>query len=300
MFRVGRRWATLIARRTCTGSRSGGVISRTGIAGLTLGGGVGWLVRKHGLTCDNVLSFEVVTAEGKLVTASAAENPDLFWALRGGGGNFGVVTSFEFRVHPVSIVLGGMIIHPRDKAVEVLRFYRQFVDGPGGTDIVCLMHTRRRSGDRNRRVLLRRSRHGRRVDQAAAGLRDAAGRRVSTDAISGFADDDRCRVPGWKSQLLEIHVPAWTDRRSDCGDGRARESRGFTLDRDDHRIIRRRRGPGGAGRDGLRTTSALNPDILAQSSKYERLRTPRCVDARVRRSGHALPDGRVSAELPRR
>ena len=89
---------------------------------------MGWLVRKHGLTCDNVLSFEVVTAEGKLITASAAENPDLFWALRGGGGNFGVVTSFEFRVHPVSIVLGGMIIHPRDKAVEVLRFYRQFVE----------------------------------------------------------------------------------------------------------------------------------------------------------------------------
>jgi FAD/FMN-containing dehydrogenase len=104
-----------------------GVISKTGIAGLTLGGGVGWLVRKHGLTCDNVTSFEVVTAEGKLVIASAEENPDLFWALRGGGGNFGVVTSFEYRVHPVNIVLGGMLIHPRERAVEVLRFYRDFV-----------------------------------------------------------------------------------------------------------------------------------------------------------------------------
>jgi hypothetical protein len=105
-----------------------GVVSKTGIAGLTLGGGVGWLVRKHGLTCDNVLSFEIVTADGALVTASGEENTDLFWALRGGGGNFGVVTSFEYRVHPVSTVLGGMILYSRDQAVEVLRFYRDFIE----------------------------------------------------------------------------------------------------------------------------------------------------------------------------
>jgi hypothetical protein len=105
-----------------------GVISKTGIAGLTLGGGVGWLVRKYGLTCDNVISFEVVTAEGKLITASATEHPDLFWALRGGGGNFGVVTTFEFRLHPVNIVFGGLVIHPREKAVELLKFYRKFIE----------------------------------------------------------------------------------------------------------------------------------------------------------------------------
>jgi FAD/FMN-containing dehydrogenase len=104
-----------------------GVVSRTGIAGLTLGGGVGWLVRKHGLTCDNALSFEVVTAEGRLLTASTDENPDLFWALRGGGGNFGVVTSFLFRAHPVATVLGGLIVHARDQARDVIRHYRDFM-----------------------------------------------------------------------------------------------------------------------------------------------------------------------------
>jgi FAD/FMN-containing dehydrogenase len=120
-----------------------GVVSETGIAGLTLGGGVGWLVRKYGLTCDNVLSFDIVTAEGKLLTASAEDNGDLFWALRGGGGNFGVVPSFEYRLHPVSTVLGGMIVYPRDQAIEVLRFYRTFTQSAPEelTAYAGLLHT---------------------------------------------------------------------------------------------------------------------------------------------------------------
>jgi FAD/FMN-containing dehydrogenase len=120
-----------------------GVVSATGIAGLTLGGGVGWLVRKYGLTCDNVLSFDIVTAEGKLLTANAEENSDLFWALRGGGGNFGVVTSFEYRLHPVSSVLGGMVVYPRGQAVEVLRFYRAFTQSAPEelTAYAGLLHT---------------------------------------------------------------------------------------------------------------------------------------------------------------
>lgn len=105
----------------------GGVVSTTGIAGLTLGGGQGWLTGKHGLTLDNLLAVEVVTADGERVRASAEENPDLFWALRGAGANFGVVASFTYRLHPVGpTVLGGMVVHPLAHAREVLRFYREF------------------------------------------------------------------------------------------------------------------------------------------------------------------------------
>jgi FAD/FMN-containing dehydrogenase len=105
-----------------------GINSTTGVAGLTLGGGFGWLSRKFGLTIDNLLSAEVVTAKGEVVRASSDENPDLFWAIRGGGGNFGVVTSFEFRLHRVGPeVLSGLIIHPLDAARDVLRFYREFL-----------------------------------------------------------------------------------------------------------------------------------------------------------------------------
>jgi FAD/FMN-containing dehydrogenase len=105
----------------------GGIVTHTGIAGLTLGGGIGWLMRKYGATVDNLLSVDLVTAGGDLVTASADENPELFWGIRGGGGNFGIVTSFEYRLHPVGpIVLAGPIFHPLEDAPEVLRFYRQF------------------------------------------------------------------------------------------------------------------------------------------------------------------------------
>ncbi|NEU98753.1 FAD-binding oxidoreductase [Bradyrhizobium uaiense] len=103
-----------------------GINSTTGVAGLTLGGGFGWLSRKFGLAVDNLISTDVVTADGKLVQASSDENPDLFWALRGGGGNFGVVSSFEFRLHPVGpMVLAGLIVHPFARARELLAGYRQ-------------------------------------------------------------------------------------------------------------------------------------------------------------------------------
>jgi FAD/FMN-containing dehydrogenase len=105
-----------------------GINSTTGIAGLTLGGGFGWLSRSLGLTIDNLISADVVAADGTLVTASATQHQDLFWGIRGGGGNFGIVTSFQFRLHPVGPeVLAGLVVHPLDAARDVLRFYREFI-----------------------------------------------------------------------------------------------------------------------------------------------------------------------------
>ena len=131
----------------------GGIVGSTGIAGLTLGGGQGWLTGAYGLTLDNLLAVDVVTAGGDLLRASAEENPDLFWAMRGAGPNFGVATSFTYRLHPVTTVLGGMVIHPFDRAREVLRFYREFaaaqpdeattyaavLTGPDGSAVVALV-----------------------------------------------------------------------------------------------------------------------------------------------------------------
>lgn len=122
----GARWGDLNRETQVHGlAVTGGVISSTGVGGLTLGGGLGWLMAKHGLALDNLLSVEVVTADGKVIIASAEEHADLFWALRGGGGNFGVAAAFEFKLHPVGpIVTGGLVVHPFGRAREVLRFFR--------------------------------------------------------------------------------------------------------------------------------------------------------------------------------
>ena len=120
-----------------------GIVSSTGIAGLTLGGGIGWLQRKHGLSVDNLLAAELVTAGGELVRASADENPDLFWGLRGGGGNFGVVTSFSFRLHPVGPdLLCGLLAWPAEDAADVLRLVRGFMaEAPDEVMTISILRT---------------------------------------------------------------------------------------------------------------------------------------------------------------
>ena len=151
----GATWADLDHETQVFGlATTGGTFATTGIAGLTLGGGLGYLNRKYGLTCDNLLSADVVTADGRLLIASDEENDDLFWALKGGGGNFGVVTSFEYRIHPVGPVLAGMLVYPIEAAKDVFRFHREFAraapdelrvdaylattpDGPAAVVVAC-------------------------------------------------------------------------------------------------------------------------------------------------------------------
>ena len=111
---------------------TGGLVSSTGVAGFTLGGGIGWTMRKFGLACDNLVAADVVTADGRIVHASESENSDLLWGLRGGGGNFGIVTQFEFELHPLGpMVYAGPIFYPADAARELLRTFRDWaVDAP--------------------------------------------------------------------------------------------------------------------------------------------------------------------------
>lgn len=109
---------------------TGGIMSDTGVAGLTLGGGIGWLMRKHGLTADNLLAADLVTADGEILRVGAEENAELYWGLQRGGGNFGIVTEMRFRLHPVGpVVLAGWVLYPQEKAPEVLRFYRDYITG---------------------------------------------------------------------------------------------------------------------------------------------------------------------------
>jgi FAD/FMN-containing dehydrogenase len=120
----------------------GGIARPTGIAGLTLGGGHGYLMRTYGLACDNLLSVDIVTADGSLLTASATEHTDLFWGVRGGGGNFGVVTAFEYRLHPVRQMLGGLLVYPMAHAKAVFRFYRDFTrTAPEALGSLCNLAT---------------------------------------------------------------------------------------------------------------------------------------------------------------
>jgi len=123
----GVRWAAFdretVAQNLVT---TGGTVGTTGVGGLTLGGGLGWIMRKHGLSCDNVVSANVVTADGRQVTASAAENADLYWAIRGGGGNFGVVTSFEYQLHDLEPITGGLALYPNSMIRDVFEFYHEY------------------------------------------------------------------------------------------------------------------------------------------------------------------------------
>ncbi|HEX2096921.1 MAG TPA: FAD-binding oxidoreductase, partial [Solirubrobacterales bacterium] len=152
----GATWAEVDRATQAHGlATTGGRVSSTGVVGLTLGGGSGWLERKHGLACDNLLAAELVTADGRVVRASAEENPELLWALRGGGANFGVVTALELRLHALEAeILAGLVLHPAERGEELLRLFRDtmraapeelglafaYVTAPGEDDIPAELH----------------------------------------------------------------------------------------------------------------------------------------------------------------
>ena len=194
---------------------TGGIVTHTGVAGLTLGGGIGWLQRKHGLTVDNLLAADVVTADGELVRASADENADLFWGLRGGGGNFGIVTEFEFRLHPVGpIVLAGPIFWPMENSPDVLRFYRDWIADAPDELMTIVIHRKApaapfvptraaRPAHRRRRVLLRGpGRGGREGRPSAQGVRRAGARPVRAEAVRRAPVDVR---RGVSARLVVLH-----------------------------------------------------------------------------------------------
>jgi hypothetical protein len=141
---AGARWKDFDEAAQVHGlATTGGTVSDTGVAGLTLGGGLGWLAGRYGLACDNLIGAEIVTADGQILRASQDENADLFWAIRGGGGNFGVVTAFEFRLHAVGpLVYAGMVAHPLERAGEAMRFYRNYCESnPDEVNTACAMIT---------------------------------------------------------------------------------------------------------------------------------------------------------------
>ena len=205
-----------------------GVNSTTGIAGLTLGGGFGWLSRRLGLTIDNLRSAEVVTAEGEIVRASAREHPDLFWGIRGGGGNFGIVTSFEFQLHPVGPeVLSGLVVHPLGAARGVLRFYRDFLPTTPEA-FSCWFVLRlapplpvpragvaRQADPRAGDVLVGRPRRGRARGGAAPRIREAAGRRGRAPSVRRLADGAGSAAHAGLPELLEVARLPGAERRAD-------------------------------------------------------------------------------------
>ena len=237
-----------------------GINSTTGIAGLTLGGGFGWLSRKYGMTVDNLESAEVVTAAGEVVRASATEHPDLFWALRGGGGNFGVVTRFEFRLHPVGPdVLSGLIVYPISEAKSVLQQYRDFVaKAPEELAVWAVLrqappaavpaHRGPRPGDRRpRAALCGRPEAGRAAHRAVAHVRHPPGRTRRRPAVRRLAAGLRPAAHRRRPQLLEVPQPLDAPGRALRRRHRVRREAAVPAVRDLLRRHRRGHHPAGPG-----------------------------------------------------
>ena len=241
-----------------------GIISTTGVGGLTLGGGLGHLTRRHGLAIDNLLAADVVLASGEMVRASMRENPDLFWAIRGGGGNFGVVTSFLFRLHEVSTVVAGPTFWPVEQTAEVLSAYREFLPARAARPQRLLPRRRGAAGAAvpggaphaqgvRRRVVPRRlgGRGGRGDGAAARRAAGAAPARRPADALPGAPERVRRALPARRPVVLARGLRGRGPGRG-AGDPRALRPRAADRAVDDAPLPDRRRGPRRRGRrDGV-------------------------------------------------
>ena len=206
---------------------TGGLVSTTGIAGFTLGGGIGWLVRRCGMTCDNLVAADVVTADGQLVVANEMENAELLWGLRGGGGNFGVVTSLEYALHQVGPVIGGLVIYSAADARTVLSKYRTLVGRrPGRTQhrgqpveypagAIRTARLARQASDSDPGLLVGSNPPGRGHRRAVPVAGPADRRRHRSDALHSPADDARPIVAKGHAHLLAVRLPAGAVRRGD-------------------------------------------------------------------------------------
>jgi FAD/FMN-containing dehydrogenase len=233
---AGATWAELDRATHQHGlATTGGRVSTTGVAGLTLGGGSGWLERKHGLACDNLLAVELVTADGELVRASQEENPDLFWAHRGGGGNFGVVTSFELRLHPLaSEVIAGLALYPAEHGRELLALYRDVMnDAPEELSLAYLYLTAPAEPDvpehlHGRLVVAIAGMYVGSVDEGEAALREL--RAFGPPEVDFFAPmpypEFQCMLddpPGYRNYWTDEHLTDLTDEAIEAIAGRAEE-----------------------------------------------------------------------------
>ena len=221
---------------------TGGVVSSTGVGGLTLGGGLGWLMGKHGMAVDNLRAVELVTAAGEVVRASADEHPDLFWAVRGGGGNFGVATWLEFELHPVGpTVVAGLVAHPFAAARDVLRFYRDFTSKlPDELTVFAgLLHAPDGSGTKLAAILT----------CHAGGLESGAAAVAPIKSFGTPVMDVIGPMPQGRAQLLEVELPHRAARRRLRHHDRALRDRAVADERASAGALPRRGYPGRRDRD---------------------------------------------------
>ena len=285
---------------------TGGVVSTTGVSGLTLGGGLGWLMGVHGLAIDNVTQIEIVTADGQVRIVNADVEPDLFWALRGGGGNFGVAASFEFQTHPLDVILGGLRRPPAGRRARGLRPVPAVHQGAARRGDGLLRAHPRPGRQRDEAVCppavpRRRPGEGRGRPGAAARLRASRVGPRRGDAVPHGQLDARCRLPTRSAELLEGRLLHRAERCGGADDGR--RVRGGTVDHERHgrRALPWRDVPGLTDGDGLPAPGAgLQPGPDRPVARPGRDRGQRGVGAGDLCRAGAVHGAEELRELPRR